>query len=67
MDDIIDKVPEKKCSSCSSRCGKLDVFDWLGDLPQPGVTSDLVEVQFKVRGLSTIFTGGSKGQGRNEC
>jgi len=22
---------------------------------------------FKVRGLSTVFTGGSKGQGRNEC
>lgn len=47
MEDIIDKVPEKKCSSCSSRCGKLDVFDWLADLPQAGITSDLVEVQFK--------------------
>ncbi len=47
MDEIIDKLPEKKCSSCSSRCGKLDVFDWLGDLPQGGLTSDLVEVQFK--------------------
>jgi cell fate regulator YaaT (PSP1 superfamily) len=38
---------ESKCSSCSSRCGKLDVFDWLSDLPQAGNGTDIVEVQFK--------------------
>ncbi|WP_462317623.1 PSP1 domain-containing protein [Marinilabilia sp.] len=36
-----------KCSTCSSRCGKLEVFDWLSDLPQPGGGTDVVEVQFK--------------------
>lgn len=38
---------ESKCSTCSSRCGKLEVFDWLSDLPQPGNVTDIVEVQFK--------------------
>jgi len=38
---------ESKCSTCSSRCGKLEVFDWLSDLPQSGNVTDIVEVQFK--------------------
>ncbi|MFO8001296.1 MAG: regulatory iron-sulfur-containing complex subunit RicT [Marinilabilia sp.] len=36
-----------KCNTCSSRCGKLDVYDWLSDLPKPGNETDVVEVQFK--------------------
>ena len=36
-----------KCANCSSRCGKLDVFDWLSDLPKTGHETDIVEVQFK--------------------
>lgn len=35
------------CKSCSNRCGKLDVFDWLEDLPQSINTTSIVEVQFK--------------------
>lgn len=46
MEDIADKL-HSKCSTCSSRCGKLDVFDWMADLPQTGNPSDLVEIQFK--------------------
>jgi cell fate regulator YaaT (PSP1 superfamily) len=38
---------ESKCTTCSSRCGKLEVFDWLSDLPQSGNVTDIVEVQFK--------------------
>ncbi|SMO86974.1 Cell fate regulator YaaT, PSP1 superfamily (controls sporulation, competence, biofilm development) [Saccharicrinis carchari] len=38
---------QSKCSTCSDRCGKLDVFDWLADLPDSGNVSDIVEVQFK--------------------
>ena len=36
-----------KYLSCSGRCGKLDVYDWLSDLPRSFNTTDLVEVQFK--------------------
>ncbi len=44
--DIIDSK-SKKCDYCSNRCGKLEVFDWLSDIPElPGGT-DIVEVQFK--------------------
>lgn len=44
--DIIDNKVSK-CDSCGDRCGKLEVFDWLGDIPEmPGIT-DIVEVQFK--------------------
>ncbi len=44
--DIIEGKPGK-CENCGDRCGKLEVFDWLGDLPEiPGGT-DIVEVQFK--------------------
>lgn len=47
MEEVTDKLPGHKCSSCSSRCGKLDVWDWMADLPQAGPTTDIVEVQFK--------------------
>ncbi|SFE15705.1 PSP1 domain-containing protein [Thermophagus xiamenensis] len=36
-----------KCNTCSSRCGKLEVFDWLSDLPDGTKSTDIVEVQFK--------------------
>ncbi|MBP8849602.1 MAG: hypothetical protein KBG80_03505 [Breznakibacter sp.] len=35
------------CASCSKKTGKLDVFDWLSDLPEGVNTPDLVEVRFK--------------------
>lgn len=38
------------CSCCGTRAvrgGKLHVYDWLEDLPEPPNASDLVEVQFK--------------------
>lgn len=38
---------ESKCDTCSERCGKLEVFDWLSDLPGGINTTDVVEVQFK--------------------
>ncbi len=38
---------DSKCDTCSDRCGKLEVFDWLSDLPEGINTTDIVEVQFK--------------------
>jgi cell fate regulator YaaT (PSP1 superfamily) len=38
---------QSKCSTCSSRCGKLDVYDWLADVPESCNVSDIVEIQFK--------------------
>lgn len=35
------------CGTCAVRGGKLHVYDWLEDLPEPPSASDLVEVQFK--------------------
>nr|WP_321405785.1 regulatory iron-sulfur-containing complex subunit RicT [uncultured Carboxylicivirga sp.] len=35
------------CTNCTSRCGKLNVFDWLGDLPESINSTSIVEVQFK--------------------
>lgn len=35
------------CGTCAVRGGKLHVYDWLEDLPEPPGASDLVEVQFK--------------------
>lgn len=39
------------CLTCASKgsCGsaKLDVFDWMNDIPEAADTTDLVEVQFK--------------------
>lgn len=45
MEEVQDKV--SGCSSCSNGCGKLDVYDWLGDLPESINSTDVVEVQFK--------------------
>jgi len=36
-----------KCTSCTSRCGKLEVYDWLSDLPESAHSTDIVEIQFK--------------------
>ncbi len=38
---------QSKCSTCIDRCGKLDVYDWLADVPESCNVSDIVEVQFK--------------------
>lgn len=35
------------CEGCRSSCGKLDVHDWLKDLPEGEQTTDLVEIRFK--------------------
>lgn len=45
----MEEIQDKKigCSGCSSRCGKLDVFDWLEDLPESINATDIIEVQFK--------------------
>ena len=45
MEDIQNKAGWY--AGCSERCGKLDVYDWLSDLPRSFNTTDLVEVQFK--------------------
>ncbi len=43
-----ESIPQdSKCDTCSSRCGKLDVFDWLSDIPESVSVTDIVEVQFK--------------------
>ena len=44
--DIIENKPSK-CDSCGDRCGKLEVYDWLGDIPEIAGGTDIVEVQFK--------------------
>lgn len=41
------QIHEAGCKACGSRCGKLDVYDWLADLPESFNTTDIVEVQFK--------------------
>ncbi|MBN2165673.1 MAG: hypothetical protein JW717_05300 [Marinilabiliaceae bacterium] len=46
MTEDIKETPNN-CQNCTTRCGKLNVFDWLGDLPQGVNTSDIVEIQFK--------------------
>lgn len=38
---------QSKCSTCSDKCGKLDVFDWLADVPESCNVSDIVEIKFK--------------------
>ena len=38
---------QSNCKSCTDRCGKLDVFDWLADVPESYNVSDIVEIQFK--------------------
>ena len=32
---------------CGDRCGKLDVYNWLKDLPNTPYSCDIIEVQFK--------------------
>ncbi len=44
-EDIVKK--DNTPVACSGRCGKLDVYDWLADLPKSFNTTDIVEVQFK--------------------
>lgn len=41
------KESPNKCQSCTSRCGKLNVTDWLSDLPAGVDVTDIVEIQFK--------------------
>ncbi|MCU4156399.1 hypothetical protein J1N10_10450 [Carboxylicivirga sp. A043] len=47
MEEVIQDTEKKSCKSCSSRCGKLNVYDWLEDLPDTINTTDIVEIQFK--------------------
>ncbi len=47
MEEPSVKQIDSKCDTCSDRCGKLEVWDWLQDMPQTQGTSDIVEVQFK--------------------
>ncbi|MBK3517936.1 PSP1 domain-containing protein [Carboxylicivirga marina] len=47
MEEIIQDTEKKGCSGCSSRCGKLNVYDWLDDLPDSVNSTDVVEIQFK--------------------
>ena len=47
MSEEIKEKLDTKCSTCTSRCGKLEVFDWLSDVPAGINTYDVVEVQFK--------------------
>jgi cell fate regulator YaaT (PSP1 superfamily) len=46
MTEDIQETPHK-CTSCTSRCGKLEVYDWLADLPEAAHSTDIVEIQFK--------------------
>ena len=45
MEEILKK--EAGFTGCSGRCGKLDVCDWLSDLPESYNATDFVEIQFK--------------------
>ncbi len=36
-----------KCASCGKRATKLDVYNWLSDIPEAGDETKMVEVQFK--------------------
>jgi cell fate regulator YaaT (PSP1 superfamily) len=47
MDEVIQDTEKKGCKDCNSRCGKLNVYDWLADLPEGMNSTDIVEVQFK--------------------
>ncbi|MBP1618374.1 MAG: hypothetical protein H6Q14_2201 [Bacteroidetes bacterium] len=37
----------KGCGSCTTRATKLEVYDWLSDIPESEEASKMVEVQFK--------------------
>lgn len=45
MEEIQNK--EGGFKRCSGRCGKLDVYDWLSNLPESYNKTDFVEIQFK--------------------
>jgi len=47
MEEVIQDTEKKGCSGCTSRCGKLNVYDWLEDLPDSINSTDIVEIQFK--------------------
>jgi len=47
MEEDILKKKGDEIKGCAGRCGKLDVHDWLADLPRSFNTTDIVEVQFK--------------------
>ncbi len=47
MEEVIQDTEKKGCSGCTSRCGKLNVYDWLDDIPDSMNTTDIVEIQFK--------------------
>jgi len=47
MEETIQDTEKKGCSGCTSRCGKLNVYDWLDDLPDSINSTDIVEIQFK--------------------
>lgn len=47
MEEVIQDTEKKGCSGCTSRCGKLNVYDWLDDLPESINKTDIVEIQFK--------------------
>jgi len=47
MEEDILKKKADEIKGCAGRCGKLDVYDWLADLPKSFNTTDVVEVQFK--------------------
>jgi len=47
MEQDIEEHTQSKCDTCGDRCGKLEVFDWLSDLPDMTEGNDIVEVQFK--------------------
>ncbi|MPQ48096.1 hypothetical protein GCQ56_13900 [Marinifilum sp. N1E240] len=51
---IENKEPKGKCGGCASNkqdhrllAGKLDVYDWLKDVPESALCPDVVEVKFK--------------------
>jgi len=51
---IEEKEPKGKCGGCSKGksdhrllAGKLDVYDWLGDVPESTLCPDIIEVKFK--------------------
>jgi len=51
---IEEKEPKGKCGGCAKKksdhrllAGKLDVYDWLGDVPESALCPDIIEVKFK--------------------
>ncbi len=47
MEEEVNVKEKSGCTNCTSRCGKLDVFDWLEDLPESINSTSIVEIQFK--------------------